>query len=238
MQFFAAGAYSKERLFMAANRVGKTVSGAYEATCHATGLYPAWWQGRRFTGPTDGWVCGTTSESTRDIVQHSLLGRPSDLGSGMIPPNAIAETQRRPSGLRDSLEQILVKHTSGGISTIGLKSYEQGRKSFEGTAKHWIWCDEEPPGDCYTEMLFRTVTTQGIIWCTFTPLQGMSEVVKGFIEPDEEAQAHKWYVQAGWNDAPHIPEDEKETLIATTPPHQLKARTEGEPSMGIGAITR
>jgi hypothetical protein len=85
-------------------------------------------------------------------------------------------------------------------------------------------------------MLFRTVTTQGIIWCTFTPLQGMSEVIRDFLEADEKAQAHKWYVQAGWNDAPHIPEDEKETLIATTPPHQLKARTEGEPSLGIGAI--
>jgi phage terminase large subunit-like protein len=236
MQFFAAGAYSKERLFMAANRVGKTVSGAFEATCHATGLYPEWWQGRRFDGPTDGWACGTTSESTRDIVQLSLLGRPSEIGSGMIPPNAIAEIKRRPHGLRDSFEQILVKHKSGGVSAIGLKSYEQGRKSFEGTAKHWIWCDEEPPGDCYTEMLFRTVTTQGIIWCTFTPLQGMSEVIRGFLEPPEEAQPHKWYVQAGWNDAPHIPAHEKETLIATTPRHELRARTEGEPSLGIGAI--
>jgi phage terminase large subunit-like protein len=236
MQFFEAGAHRKERLFMAANRVGKTVSGAYEATCHATGLYPEWWQGKRFDGPTEGWVCGTTSESTRDIVQVSLLGRPSDPGCGMIPPNAVAETKRRPSGLRDSIEQILVKHTSGGISVIGLKSYEQGRKSFEGTSKHWIWCDEEPPGDCYTEMLFRTVTTRGIIWCTFTPLQGMSEVIQGFLEPPEEAQPHKWYVQAGWKDAPHIPEDEKATLLATTPPHQLRARTEGEPSLGVGAI--
>jgi hypothetical protein len=73
-------------------------------------LYPEWWQGRRFDEPTEGWVCGTTSESTRDIVQLSLLRRPSDIGSGMIRPNAIVDIQRRPYGLRDSREQILVKH--------------------------------------------------------------------------------------------------------------------------------
>lgn len=33
LEFFAAGTQYKERLFMAANRVGKTVAGAFEATC-------------------------------------------------------------------------------------------------------------------------------------------------------------------------------------------------------------
>lgn len=32
MEFFEAGATYKERLFMAANRVGKTVAGAFEVT--------------------------------------------------------------------------------------------------------------------------------------------------------------------------------------------------------------
>lgn len=35
--FFAAGAVYPERLFMAANRVGKSVCGSYEDACHATG---------------------------------------------------------------------------------------------------------------------------------------------------------------------------------------------------------
>ena len=74
LEFFQAGAQCKERLFMAANRIGKTLSGAYEATCHLTGVYPDWWPGARFHHPTEGWACGTTSETTRDIVQHELLG--------------------------------------------------------------------------------------------------------------------------------------------------------------------
>lgn len=40
LESFAAGAQYKERLFMAANRVGKTVARAFEATCHLTGRYP------------------------------------------------------------------------------------------------------------------------------------------------------------------------------------------------------
>jgi hypothetical protein len=48
IDFFAAGLLYKERLFMAANRVGKTVAGAFETTCHLTGHYPIWWEGRRF----------------------------------------------------------------------------------------------------------------------------------------------------------------------------------------------
>ncbi|UFK09589.1 terminase family protein [Xanthomonas phage DES1] len=35
--FFDAGSRYGERLFMAANRVGKTISGAFESSCHATG---------------------------------------------------------------------------------------------------------------------------------------------------------------------------------------------------------
>lgn len=239
LEFFDAGSRYKERLFMAANRVGKSEGGAYEVTCHLTGKYPDWWTGRRFSGPVEVWACGTTSETTRDIVQAKLFGAPDNVGvwaGGMVPPNLIIKHTKRPHGLTNSLESVWVRHVSGGNSVVGLKTYEQGRKSFEGTAKHVIWCDEEPPADCYTEMLYRTLTTQGIVLTTFTPLQGMSEVVTGFLEPSEEARAHKCYIQAGWRDVPHLTEVDKSALIATTPPYQIKARTEGEPVLGSGAI--
>ncbi len=68
-----------------------------------------------------------------------------------------------------------------GWSTLGFKSYQQGRGSFEGTALHGIWLDEEPPEDVYGECLIRTATTDGIVMLTFTPLAGMSEVVMSFM---------------------------------------------------------
>lgn len=235
IEFFAAGAMFKERLFMAANRVGKSEAGAYEVTCHLTGQYPVWWTGRRFAEPVEVWASGTNSQTTRDIVQAKLLGAVQAPGTGMIPAHLIVSTTAA-RGLPGALEGARVKHTSGGQSILGLKSYEQGRQSFEGTAKHVIWDDEEPPLDVYTEQLYRTATTKGIALVTFTPLQGMSEVVKGFLEPEEAAKAFKWFVQAGWKDVPHLDEDEKRALRATTPLYQIQARTEGEPTLGAGAI--
>lgn len=237
LDFFAAGARYKERLFMAANRVGKSESGAFEVTCHLTGMYPHWWTGRRFTEPVEVWACGTTTETTRDIVQAKLFGPINAIGTGMVPGDLIATKPRARAGVADSYESAWIKHVSGAYSQVSLKTYAQGRNSFEGTAKHVIWCDEEPPLDCYTEMLYRTVTTRGIILTTFTPLQGRSDVVKSFLEPEKADSAkYKWYIQAGWEDVPHIPEEEKDAIVATTPPYQLDARTKGSPALGAGAI--
>ena len=183
LEFFAAGTQYKERLFMAANRVGKTVAGAFEATCHLTGRYPSWWAGKRFAQATDGWACGATSQTTRDILQGVLLGKST--GQGMIPIDAIVDTVAGRS-ISGSIETVRVKHMSGATSKLGFKTYEQGRRAFEGEAKDLVWCDEEPPMDVYVEILFRLLTTKGLVWTTFTPLLGMSEMVSSFLEPEAE----------------------------------------------------
>lgn len=237
MEFFAAGAEFPERMFLAGNRIGKTVAGAFEVTCHLTGKYPNWWVGKRFYEPVEWWACGTTSETTRDIVQAVLLGTHDKLGTGMIPAQLILSTSRRPHGLPGSIESAYIQHSTGGKSLLGLKTYEQGRKSFEGTGKHGIWDDEEPPMDVYQEQLIRTLTTKGIMFVTFTPLQGMSEVVTSYLEPPTDAAREvKMYVQAGWDDVPHLDEREKKRQLATMLPYQIAARTKGEPTLGSGAI--
>lgn len=187
LEFFKAGAAYRERCFMAANRVGKTVAGAYELNCHLTGLYPEWWVGRRFTRPIRAWACGKKNETTRDIVQLALLGevvyegnRKRLTGSGMVPGHLFGQLTWK-QGVQDLCDTIKIAHVSGGYSTLGFKSYEQGRGSFEGTAQHAIWCDEEVPEDIYGECLVRTATTGGIVMLTFTPLDGLTQTVLGFM---------------------------------------------------------
>ena len=51
-EFYKAGKTNKQRMLMAANRVGKAASHAAEVAYHLTGLYPDWWEGIRFTRPT------------------------------------------------------------------------------------------------------------------------------------------------------------------------------------------
>ena len=92
--FHDAGAKHRERLFMAGNRVGKTLCGAAEMAMHLTGRYPEWWAGKRFSNSVRAWAAGVTSETTRDVVQEKLIGPPfreSERGSGMIPKDLILD---------------------------------------------------------------------------------------------------------------------------------------------------
>lgn len=187
MQFFRLGTSVRERLFLAANRVGKTEGvGGYETTLHLTGQYPPWWDGYRFGGPVRWWAAGKSNETTRDIIQRKMFGdveweghRKRVTGTGLVPGDLIDDiVWKRGSDLIDTVK---VRHMTGGHSTLGLKSYEQGRGSFEGTEQDGIWLDEEPSLEIYTECLVRTMTTQGLMLLTFTPLEGMSEVVLSFL---------------------------------------------------------
>ena len=191
LEAFDAGARYRERCVMAANRVGKTWGiGAYELTLHLLGEYPEWWNGRRFSGPIEAWAAGKTNETTRDILQAALLGLKGGdtrrgLGTGMIPGDALSNITWK-SGVQGLVDTVQVNRLDGSASLLGMKSYQQGRDSFEGTAKHFILLDEEPPEPIYGECLIRTATTGGLILTTFTPLEGMSEVVLGFLPGDHD----------------------------------------------------
>jgi hypothetical protein len=51
-----------------------------------------------------------------------------------------------------------------------------------------------------------------------------------------EISPSRFVVNAGWNDAPHIDDRTKATMLAATPPWMRGARVEGLPSKGAGAI--
>lgn len=202
LEFFAAGRVHRERAFIAANRIGKTWGvGAYETTLHLTGDYPSWWEGKRFAEPVRWWASGKTNETTRDIVQAALLGavtsedgRKVCNGQGMIPGDLLSGYSWK-AGVTDLVDSVSVRHKSGGLSTLGLKAYAQGRGAFEGAAQHGIWLDEEPDMSVYIECLTRTMTTDGMVICTFTPLEGMSDVVMAFLHPDTAANSESQNVR-------------------------------------------
>ena len=240
METFARGAQFSERCMMAANRIGKSEGvGAYELTLHLTGRYPDWWEGVRFDHAINAWAAGTTSTTARDIVQFKLIGSPEERGTGMIPAKYIIKTTPKAGGVPNAVDTILVRHISGGISRCKVKSYAEGRKSFEGTEQDFIWLDEECPLNIYTECITRTMTTNGLILLTFTPLEGLTETVLQFM-PDgtiaEEQTGSRFVIQATWEDAPHLTKAQKDKLYDALPPHQRDARSKGIPQLGSGAI--
>lgn len=260
--FFDAGRDFKERIFLASNRTGKSIAGAYELACHLTGEYPDWWRGARFEDkPINAWAMGSTARSTRDIVQKELLGPIGNWGTGMIPKEKMGRfwaLQGTPQGV----DVIEIKHKSGRMSTLGFKNYEQDVTAFYGTALEAVWLDEECPHSIYNESLMRTMTTQGIVFVTFTPLKGLTPFVVNFLSkaeylagavpiatPPKDADADegedarfadlgksKAVVQAGWDDAPWLLEDDKRRMLDDTPPHLRAARSKGIPAMGSGNV--
>jgi phage terminase large subunit-like protein len=191
MEFFAGGREHMERCMMAANRVGKTWGvGGYETTLHLTGRYPDWWPGRRFDRPISAWVAGDTKTTTRDIIQHALLGfgaeGKGEIGTGLIPGEDIVGSPSPMQGVPNAIDTVIVTHQSGGKSVLQFKSYDQGRKTFQGTKKDLVWLDEEPPIEVYEEAMIRLTATDGasengMMLCTFTPLLGLSKVALKYL---------------------------------------------------------
>ena len=183
-EFHEAGAAHRERLFMAGNQLGKTLAGSFEMAMHLTGRYPDWWAGKRFAAAGRYWAAGETRISTRDTVQKLLIGEPERAdrwGTGAIPGDAMLATFRAAS-VANALDAVTIAHVAGGASTLLFKAYEQGRAKWQGDTLNGVWFDEEPPLDIYVEGLTRTNATGGMVMVTFTPLKGMSEVVRLFLE--------------------------------------------------------
>lgn len=177
--FFDAGKTYSERYLSGSNRSSKTVSACLESTYHLTGLYPEWWDGRVFDHPTAGWAASDTASSTKNIIQREFMGDPGQYGTGMIPADLIVNTTAK-AGVSGAVETIQVRHVSGGISNVTLLSYEQGIKAYYGTKKDWVWLDELAPVEIYNEAYLRTMTTNGIIYMTATPLDGLTPLVLNF----------------------------------------------------------
>jgi phage terminase large subunit-like protein len=232
-EFHTWGALRRERLLMAGNRLGKTYSAGMEVASHVTGLYPDWWDGKRFTRHNRGWVGSVTAELTRDGAQRILLGPVGQWGTGCIPKELIVEIKRA-RGVPDAVETILVRHTNKQVSQITFKAYSDGREAWQADELDWLWFDEEPPMDIYIEGVTRTNNTSGPCFLTFTPLLGMSNVVMRFLH--EQNHPDRVVTNMTIDDVEHYTEEQKRMIISQYPPHEREARAKGIPMLGSGRI--
>lgn len=246
LKFMAAGSNYMERALIAANGTGKTVCGSYEAVCHLTGIYPDWWKGRKFLNPINMWCVGVTNAETKKVLQKSLLGKFSDIGSGMLPKHLLHGNPKMKSGMSDAVEMQNVCHISGGISELWFMSVEQGRAAFQGDKVDVVWLDEEPKdAGVYSECLtrLRDPIKPGIIYSTYTPLLGLSDITLGFFpggcaprDGINPLNKFKFALQIGVYDVPHLTPDYIERIKSSYSPHEWGARLHGNPSLGSGAI--
>ena len=245
-KFHESGSEANQRLLMAANRIGKSYCGSMELSYHLTGIYPDWWEGREYDRPIVAWAGGVSNETTRDIVQFELLGSPDDpdaFGSGTIPKNYIIKTERKP-GVPNAKSVALIRHISGGNSSLFFKAYEMGVEKWQGRSVDCIWLDEEPSREIYSQAVTRTLDRKGMVYMTFTPEAGMTETVASFMNNLQQGQS---LTNATWDDASekvktkdgnngHLNELVMEQILSSYSPHEREMRRYGRPSIGSGLI--
>jgi glutaredoxin-related protein len=142
---------TREVLLVAANQVGKSLTAAVLAYYHATGDYPADWEGHRFEGPIEILVASETTTLTRDVNQKLMLGEPglsSQMGTGVFPLECIEGRPVMGHGIGGgAIDTVQIKHKSGKFSKIYFRSYAAGREAFQGLSVHLVIFDESPPLD-------------------------------------------------------------------------------------------
>ena len=231
---------------MAGNRIGKSFCGASETAFHLTGIYPDWWQGRRYKKPITAWVGGVSNETVRDINQAELLGQPGspeELGSGTIPRSKIIKLERKP-GVPNAVSIVQVKHITG-TSYLYFLAYNMGPERWYGRSVDLVWLDELPPSDIYSQAVTRTLDKRGQVMMTYTPEQGFDRITAGFLNDLKPGQS---LTNAGWDDAServktvikgesgHLSEAVMEQILATYSPHEREMRKHGRPSIGSGLV--
>lgn len=223
----------------AANRIGKTYTGTYIDAIHLLGEYPADWPGHKFSHAPLIWCLGYSGEKTRDLLQRELFGTKTDSGftGGLVPADRIVSFESM-TGTPGAMRTVRVRHKSGGTSIVQFWSYSQGQHALMGDSVDFFHIDEEPKDQAiHPQVITRTATGdkgrggRGIL--TFTPENGRTELVIKFMDSPGKGQ---FFMQKGWDDAPHLSEDVKEKLLDSFPAHQREMRTRGVPMLGHGRI--
>jgi phage terminase large subunit-like protein len=215
------------RFVFGGNRSGKTECGAVECVYMLRGIHPF----RQNRKSCDGWVVSVSYEVQRDVAQKKILRY---LKREWIEDIVMAEGKK---GAPDYgvIDKIIVKNVSGGLSSLSFKSCEQGREKFQGASLDFVWFDEEPPRDIYDECRMRVFDKAGDIFCTMTPLKGLT-FIHDEIYLDKYNNDEVWYIEMQWDDNPYLDPAEIKAMSESFSDDVLESRKYGKFAAASGLV--
>lgn len=206
------------RFVFGGNRSGKTECGAVEAVWLARGIHPF----KPNKPDVFGWVVSVSYDVSRDVAQNKVLS--------YIKPEWIVDivmlSGRKGDAEYGIVDHIIIKNVFGGVSKIGFKSMEQGRERFQGASLDFVWFDEEPDKSVYDECVMRLLDRKGLVWCTMTPLKGLTWV-HDEIYLNPKGRDDIWFCFMEWRDNPYLDGAEVARLESCMSKEELESRKLG-----------
>lgn len=208
----------RNRWVFGGNRTGKSECGAVEVVWMALGIHPY----RKNRKSTVGWVVSLSTRVQKDVAQAKILS----YLDRMVIDEIVMQSGSASSPETGVVDRIVVRSALGGKSTIIFKSCEEGRDKFQGASLDYVWFDEEPPKDIYTECAMRVIDREGDIFGTMTPLKGLSFVYEDiYLNPKADKEIFTIFFE--WADNPYLKKSEIKRLTASLSPEELEARRYG-----------
>lgn len=152
----AEEAGNKLVLFLAANRLGKSECGMRETLWRARGEHPY------------------KEVPFISVIWIGILDFTFYKETTLFHWRKWAPAEWIIKDLSENNKHAILRRADGGECHIFIKTYEQGRESWQGAGVDYIWIDEEPPEDVYGEARARLVTTRGGMLLTLTALTGVT----------------------------------------------------------------
>lgn len=213
----------RKRILLAANKLGKTFSGAAEAWQHLLGWHPF-----REVPPRGslGWL----------LCQDHTTGWPSVSRClhDLEPPGALHSDCKYVEGVGYMYRGRKTLMTPWG-SALECKSCKQDLQALEGPRVHWAWVDEPPKKAHFAALRARLTFDMGPIWLTLTPVNRPTEWLRDVVEgrPDDNIDPSEddWWVehvQLSIENAPHRTPESIAAQIAETDPWERPQRIYAE----------
>ena len=177
-------------------------------------------------------ISSLTNQVQRDVIQPKL--------KEFLPEGRIKRAVIRQAGVLD-----LIEIDNG--NTVLFRTVEQGREKYQGLSASALWMDEEHPFDIFGEAKTRLADQNGYLWCTMTPLKGMTWTFDEIYanprawlygtNPAATGRQNVHIFKASIGDNPLISKDAIEEIMRSTPDEGIRnARLHGDFTTQVGRI--
>lgn len=259
---FYGAAIHHYRYARTGNRFGKSEMGAAEDVAFALGFRPWIPEGNplRTLGipphPTKGLIVTTDWDKSTEVFTAQT---PGDEKTGVkdsngiqvslgklfkyIPTSRLGQCTRNHSG---AIDRILVRHTSGGWSSIHLdtvKSYKQNPLGQESSVWDWVHIDEPIPEGMWHAIARGLIDRDGRAWFTCTPLT--EPWIDTLFIPDLQDQSRDttnvqhgdfWMMTGTTDDNPHNTLAAIERVMQQYTEEERECRRTGIPAAYAGLV--